>query len=84
MALVQQDVIARLRRFIVEQVLAREEKLEDDTPLLDGGHLTSLQTLDLVAFIAQEYGVEIEPEEVDEEHFASLRTISALVCSKAP
>jgi len=83
MALVQQDVIARLRRFIVEQVLGREEKLEDDTPLLDGGHLTSLHTLDLVAFINEEYGVEIDPEEIDEEHFASLRTISELVCSKA-
>lgn len=83
MALVQQEVIGQLRRFVVEQVLGREEKLDDDTALIEGGYLTSLQTVELVAYIAEAFQVEIEPEEVDEERFRSLATIAALVCSKA-
>jgi acyl carrier protein len=82
MALVQHEVIAELRRFVVEHVLGRDAALDDDTPLIDGGYLTSLQTVELVAFIADAFHVELEPEEVDEERFRSLATIAALVCSK--
>jgi acyl carrier protein len=50
--------------------------------LLQSGTLTSLQTIGLVQFIQTEFGVEIEPEEISEREFKSLRTISALVTRK--
>jgi acyl carrier protein len=35
-------------------------------------------------FIGEQYGVEIEPEEVNEDEFRSLKTIAALVKRKLP
>lgn len=76
------DVIAVLREHIVKVILERDVALADDTPLIEEGHLASLQTVELIAFISERFGAEIEPEEVDETHFRSLESIAALVVSK--
>lgn len=75
-------IIDKLRRFITSELLQRDVKLGEDTPLLQSGTLTSLQTIGLVQFIQTEFGVEIEPEEISERDFKSLRSISALVSRK--
>ena len=72
----------KLKRFITSQLLQSNVELTEDTLLLKSGTLTSLQTIDLVQFIQTEFGVEIEPEEISEREFKSLRSISALVTRK--
>lgn len=72
----------KLKRFITAELLQSDVKLDEDTLLLQSGTLTSLQTIGLVEFIQNEFGVEIEPEEISEREFKSLRTISALVSRK--
>jgi methoxymalonate biosynthesis acyl carrier protein len=76
------EVVGAVRQYITKDLLGSDVKLEEDTPLLEGGHLTSLQTVELVGFLSDHFGVEIEPEEVNEEEFRSLRTIAALVLRK--
>jgi acyl carrier protein len=78
------DIIAAVRTYMQKELLQSEVELADDTPLIEGGHLTSLQTVQLVMFIGEHYGVEIEPEEVNEDEFRSLKTIAALVQRKLP
>jgi len=80
----KQEVIPVLREYIVKQILAREVALADDTALIEGGYLASLQTVQLVTFIAEHYGVEVEPEEIDEANFRSLDSIATLLVGKLP
>jgi methoxymalonate biosynthesis acyl carrier protein len=82
MALSETDIIVAVRDHMKKELLQSEVALEDDTPLIERGHLTSLQTVQLVMFIGEQFGVEIEPEEVNEEEFRSLKTIAALVKRK--
>jgi|SoiMethySBSTD1v2_1073268.scaffolds.fasta_scaffold29011_3 acyl carrier protein len=76
------DIIVAVRTYMQKELLQSEVELGDETPLIEGGHLTSLQTVQLVMFIGEQYGVEIEPEEVNEDEFRSLKTIAALVKRK--
>ena len=78
------EIIVAVRNYMLKTLLQSEVVLEDETPLIEGGHLTSLQTVELVMFIGEQYGVEIEPEEVNEDEFRSLKTIAALVKRKLP
>ena len=76
------NIIVAVRHYMQKELLQSEVELGDDTALIEGGHLTSLQTVELVNFIGEHYGVEIEPEEVNEDEFRSLKTIAALVKRK--
>jgi acyl carrier protein len=78
------DIIVAVRNYMQKELLQSEVELGDDTALIEGGHLTSLQTVQLVMFIGEQYSVEIEPEEVTEDEFRSLKTIAALVKRKLP
>jgi acyl carrier protein len=80
----KQEVIPVLREYIVKQILARDVALADDTALIEDGYLASLQTVQLVTFIAEHFGVEIEPEEIDEANFRSLDSIATLLIGKLP
>ncbi len=76
------ETIEKLRFFIVKSLLQSDMTLTDDALLIESGILTSLQTIELVDFIAREFGVEIDPEEINEEEFRSLSTIASLVTRK--
>ncbi|MET0591496.1 MAG: phosphopantetheine-binding protein [Polyangiaceae bacterium] len=78
------DIISAVRTYMQKELLQSEVELADDLALIEGGHLTSLQTVQLVMFLSEQYGVEIEPEEVNEDEFRSLKTIAALVKRKLP
>ena len=54
-----------------------------DEPLIENGVMTSLQTVELVTFLEDEFGITVEDEEFDEENFGSVDAIAALVEGKA-
>ena len=56
--------------------------LTDTTDLIGDGVLTSLQTVELVTYLDERFGIEIDDEEFVEENFRSIDTIAALVDSK--
>ena len=41
----------------------------NDEPLIDNGVMTSLQTVELVVFLGDTFGIVVEDEEFDEENF---------------
>jgi methoxymalonate biosynthesis acyl carrier protein len=82
MAISTNDVAHKIRGWLKENVTGGRE-VADDEPLIENGVLTSLQTVELVMFLEERFGIVIEDEEFDEENFGSIEAISELVASKA-
>lgn len=70
-----------IREWLKQNVTGSTE-LSDDYQLIDNGVLTSLQTVELVMFMEQEFGVTVEDDELNEENFATVSDIAALISSK--
>ncbi|QIN77844.1 acyl carrier protein [Rubrobacter marinus] len=82
MAVSTENAAAAIREWLQENVTGNRE-VSDDEQLIENGVLTSLQTVELVMFLEDRFGVTVEDEELDEENFASVRTIADLVTSKS-
>lgn len=78
------NVKEKIKSFILEEFLPGEDPaaLTDSTALVTGGILDSLATLKLVAFIEEEFGVELHAYEMDAEHLDNLTKIAELVHSR--
>ena len=75
------NVAAEIRGWLQENVTGNRE-IPDDYPLIESGVLTSLQTVELVMFMEDRFGVTVEDDELDEENFESIKSIAGLVTSK--
>lgn len=75
----------KIKDFIMAQFLPGEDphELTDDTPLISGGILDSIATLQLVMFIEETFRVSFQPHEVDKENLDSLNLMARLLQSKA-
>lgn len=72
---------AEIKGWLQENVTGNRE-ISDDEPLIENGVLTSLQTVELVMFMEDRFGITVEDDELDEENFGSVENIAALVESK--
>ena len=80
---VSMDVKTLIKDHILNEILQRRDlHLDDDTALIDEGYVASLQAIELVMFLEQQFQIEIVPEEVNVQDFHSLNTIAGLVESK--
>jgi len=79
------DIRETVRAFVLENFLPGEDprNLTDDTELKESGILDSMSTLKLVTFLEAEFNVEFEASDLDPGNLANLKTIEALVLSKA-
>jgi acyl carrier protein len=73
---------AAVREWLQENVTGGRE-VPDDEPLIENGVLTSLQTIELVTFLEDRFGIVVEDDEFDEENFGSVEAVARLVESKA-
>jgi methoxymalonate biosynthesis acyl carrier protein len=77
------DLMTTIRAFIRDELIGDPKiALEAETPILEQGYLTSLQTVELVAFLEECFQARIDPEDVTEENFRDLASIAALVARK--
>lgn len=81
MAVSTDNVVAEIRGWLQENVTGSREVSEDEQ-LIERGVLTSLQTVELVMFMEDRFDIVVEDDELNEETFASVRTIADLVTSK--
>ncbi len=79
------DVEQRVLRLLVEQVRldVSVEGLDTEASLVDDLGLDSVAILTLVSALEDEFGVELEDEEVTRERFASVASVAALIRSKS-
>lgn len=76
------DARAAIRGWLQENVTGGRD-VGNDELLIENGVMTSLQTVELVTFLEDEFGITVEDEEFDEENFGSVDAIAALVEGKA-
>ena len=77
------DVRNRIREFIRQELLYGDSNatLEDETPLLENV-MDSLGLMQLVAFLEQEFDVEIDDGEITTDNFQTIASIEGLVTSR--
>ncbi len=75
----EDDIAQRIRKFVEREILSADTwgSLRLTTPLL--GLLDSLALRDLLSFVEEEFGVEIEPEEVNTQNFETIGSVASLV-----
>ena len=81
MAVNTENVNTEIRGWLQENVTGSRD-IPDDYALIENGVLTSLQTVELVMFLEDKFGITVEDEELDEENFGSIDAITNLVAGK--
>jgi acyl carrier protein len=78
------DAAGRIKEFIKDEILFEDTNasLNDDTPLLNGV-MDSLGLMQLVAFLEEEFDVEIDDADMTADHFRTVADIEQLVNQKA-
>jgi methoxymalonate biosynthesis acyl carrier protein len=81
MAVGTEQVVPEIRGWLRDNVTGGRDVPEDE-PIIETGVLTSLQTVELVMFLEDRFGIMVEDEELDEENFGSVNAIAGLVAGK--
>jgi acyl carrier protein len=73
-----------IREFILKEFLPGEKPaaLTETTPLITGGIVDSLGTVQLVLFLEQTYGIELKPSETGVDNLNTVADIAKLVESR--
>jgi acyl carrier protein len=73
-----------IKQYILDEFLPGEDPgaLLNTTPLISGGILDSLATLRLVAFLEEQFGIQIQAHETGIDYLDSITDIANLVHSK--
>jgi len=79
-----QDIGAAVRAYILDEFLPGEDPstLTDTTPLITGGILDSLATVNLVLFLEKQFPIKVEAHETTVDYFNTIADIEQLVASK--
>ncbi len=79
-------IAARVRTFIEDNFLFREDKaaIGDGESLLEAGLIDSTGVLELVAFLEQEFAIQMADADIVPENLDSIRAIAAYVDAKLP
>jgi acyl carrier protein len=79
------EIKKQLRQFITTNFyVANPDELSDEASLLDAGVVDSTGVLEVIGFIEETFGIEVEDEEMIPENLDSIARIAALVARKAP
>ncbi len=74
------DFKARLKEFIMTEVNpdANLAGLADDEPLIESGIIDSLGILKIMAFLDEEFGVDLSSQQIKPENFKNVTSICTL------
>jgi acyl carrier protein len=73
-----------IQEYIVKKFLKGrgESRFSPTTPLITGGILDSLATLELVGFLEKQYGIKVEAHEASVDYLNTVNEIAKFVRSK--
>lgn len=72
----------QLREFISEITFKDMDQITEETLLFEEGIFDSLGFLSLISFINEEFGIEVENDELNEENFATIRSVVSFISQK--
>jgi acyl carrier protein len=75
------DIPAKVREFIGSNFYVADA-LRDDLSLLDTGILDSTGVLEVVAFLEEQFGIEVPDGDIVPENFETVAQMSALVARR--
>ena len=80
------DFKAKLKEFIMTEVNPdlNLETIEDDEPLLDSEIVDSLGILKIMAFMDEEFEIDLSAEEIQRENFVTVTSICNLAEQNKP
>ena len=80
----ERDLLERTRAFVEENFLymRKNKNIGDDDSLLRTGVITSLGMMELVGWVEEEFGIAIDPADITEQNFDSLRNVARFVAAK--
>lgn len=80
----KQEIGQAIKKYILDELLPGEDPsaLTDKTPLITGGILDSLATVNLVLFVEGRFRVQIEAHETTIDYFNTISDIEELIHSK--
>ena len=78
------EIKAKLRAYVLANHLRGEQasNLKNDTALRTSGIIDSLGTIELVTFVENTFGIELEAHETGVEHFDRIDDLTALISRK--
>ena len=72
--------IEKLQEFLAENIDSTDIGIIDaDTDLIEEGILDSLLMVMLMAYCEEEFGIEMDPDELTEDNFRSIKNISSFL-----
>lgn len=74
--------VDQIRKFISEVTFTDIENIKEDTLIFQEGIFDSLGFLSLISFLDEEFGIEVENDELNEENFESINAIVAFISRK--
>lgn len=78
------QIISRLRDFVEENFLYMRPdfELKNDQSLMENGVVDSMGVMEMIQFLEEEFGVEVDDSEITEENLGSLDAIAGFVLSR--
>ena len=75
------ELKARIKQFVMTEVNPERnlEQLGDEEPLVDSGIVDSLGVLKIMAFLDEEFGIDLSTEQIKLENFNSVTSICSLL-----
>ena len=72
---------ARIKEFIMTEVNPDRnlEGLGDDEPLIDSGIIDSLGILKIMAYLDEEFGIDLSDQQITPENFKNIMSICSLI-----
>ena len=79
------DTVKKIREFIFDNFLfdAEDDALKNDDSFLDKGIIDSTGVLELVEWLEDECGIEVDDEELIPENLDSVNNLAAFIAKKA-
>lgn len=81
----EHNVLEQARNFVVENFMymRKVKTIGDDESLLRTGVISSLGMMEVVEWVESNFGLSVDPNEITEQNFDTLRGIARFVSSKA-
>ncbi len=79
------DIRNEVRAFLMGDPIYRgllPKEIADEFPLVESGALDSIGIFNLVNYLEKKYGISVEPQDLNDANFGTLKSIEAFVQSR--
>ena len=76
------DTSIRIKEYIVKESFSQEDEIQCDTLIFENSLLDSMGFLFLIDFLKNEFNIDVEDDELINDNFESINTITQFVNKK--